>query len=152
MVEYPLFPQTYRISEEALNKILSYFNDLTFESGGAIGIKDNIISMFYPLDNDSDTKEDFSPSIDSLNEAADYFADHNADFIGIIHSHPISKFGSGSNFPSNSDIEFYKNFNKENKQFDKLVFPIITFKNNQKDIAWYILEKNELYSLDIVTI
>ena len=142
----------YKVTKEVAHEILSYFNDFAYESGGALGIKDNIISMFYPLDNESKTGKDFSPSFDSLNKAADFFANHDAEFIGIIHSHPVSQFGSGTNRPSNEDIEFYKNFSKENKQFKKLVFPIITLKNEQKDIAWYILENNELYLLNITIV
>ena len=140
----------YRVTKEVIDEILSYFESFAYESGGAIGIKDNIILMFYPLDNESNIGKEFLPSIISLNKAVGFFAKHGADFIGIIHSHSTSKFGSGSNYPSNGDIQFYKNFIKENKQFDKLVFPIIAWKNNQKEIAWYILEKNELYSLDII--
>lgn len=139
----------YKITKTALDKILSYFDCFTFEMGGAIGVKDNVITMFYPLENEDTTGACFVPSLTSLNEANDYFGKSGTDFGGIIHSHPISKFGSGMNSPSKNDKEFYANFIKSNKQFEKLIVPIITLKEGQKDIAWYIYENSELSELDI---
>ena len=139
----------YKIKKTALDKILSYFNDFSFETGGAIGIKNNVITMFYPLENEDTTGGCFIPTIDSLNEANDFFDQNDTEFSGVIHSHPVSKFGDGINLPSKNDKSFYANFIEANRQFKRLIVPIITLKKGQKDIAWYIYEKGELTELKI---
>ena len=144
-----LISDKIKITKLALDKILSYFDVFSYEMGGALGIKGDVITMFYPLENEDELGGCFIPSLDSLNSANDYFANHDVDFGGIIHSHPVSKFGSGQNRPSNKDIDFYRNFINANKQFDKLIFPIITLVNDEKVINWFIFENDELFELEI---
>ena len=137
------------VSKNLLDQIDKCFDDFSHELGAAIGIKDNIVSLLYPLENENTNHGAFSPSLSSLNKASDYFYESGGEFIGIIHSHPSSFDKGGSNYPSKSDKEFYISFMEINPHFKKLIFPIISIKNHKKEIAWYLLENKIFYSLDI---
>lgn len=122
---------------KVINEILDYFNDFSFENGGALGIKDNVISSFYPVKNIDSDRRAYSPSFDDLNAALEYFESNGMSFAGIIHSHNISVHGNGCNNPSKQDIDFYRNFAETNSDFAPLLFPIITIIKGEKTITWY---------------
>lgn len=149
MFDIKISKAKYYVTKTCLESIEKYFNDFSREYGGALGIKAKTILLFFPLENDNSTGEDFSPAIDSLNDASRCFSNHGADFSGIIHSHPVSKNGGGMNLPSKSDIDFCKGFLEVNKSFKRLLFPIITLKESHKNIAWYIYKNGKIFSLKI---
>lgn len=137
------------VSKNLLDQIDNYFDDFSHELGAAIGIRNDIVSLFYPLENEDTIHGAFSPSLFSLNKASDYFYESGGEFIGIIHSHSSSFDKGGTNYPSKSDKEFYISFMENNPHFEKLIFPIISIKNHKKEIAWYLLENKNFYSLNI---
>ena len=149
MIDIKTSKAKYYVTKTCLESIENYFNNFSREYGGALGIKAKTILLFFPLENDNSTGENFSPAIDSLNDANKCFNNQGAEFSGIIHSHPISKNGGGMNLPSKSDIDFCKCFLEANKSFKRLLFPIITLKESQKDIAWYIYKNGKIFSLKI---
>lgn len=132
------------ITSNTYSIICNYFDDFSFEKGGALAIRENKIVGFYPIKN-LDTKAScYSPSFDELNVALDVFEKHGWDFFGIIHSHV-----NGNNKPSKEDVDFIKSFIEANDQFEILVFPIICLKNGSKDIAWYLMDDEEMSKIDV---
>ena len=132
-----------------ISSLKDYFVDFQQERGAALGIKDNVISCFYPITNRSDTKYSFVPDFEELNKASEYIENQGCEFIGIIHSHNSYKSSSSVNKPSKDDINFYHSFAKANPDFKYLLFPIIGLENNQKVINWYLYINGELKEINV---
>jgi len=138
-----------RIDSKILSSLEDYFKDFSKERGCALGIKDNVISSFFPIKNLSNEKRSFVPSFDDLNKAAEEFNSSGHEFIGIMHSHLSYSSGNSSLKPSDSDEEFYRNFQMKNPSFKFLLFPIIGLQNCKKVIKWYTFSNNKLEEIDV---
>ena len=146
-----MIPVKLTATNSLINQIFDYFNNFSVELGGALGIKDGVISAFYGVRNTDKDRKSYSPSFDDLNAADAYFESLGMSFVGIIHSHPIGSFGSGSSIPSKEDIDFFRSFSETNNDFEYLLFPIITINNNKKVIVWYIWKDDTLKEIDVTT-
>lgn len=131
-------------NKDFIRQIEDYFTDFSFERGGVLGIKDDVLVEFHPVENLSKERSSYIPSFEMLNDIAEDFEKRGVEFAGIIHSHAVGMCNGGSLLPSKEDLDFFKNFMEENKQFKKLLFPIITTKDDKKMIAWYSFESNHL--------
>lgn len=139
-------------NKDFIRQIEDYFTDFSFERGGVLGIKDDILVEFHHVENLSKERSSYIPSFEMLNEIAEDFEKRGITFIGIIHSHAVGMCNGGSLLPSKEDLDFFKNFMEENKQFKKLLFPIITTKDDKKMIAWYSFENNHLSNEELTII
>ena len=141
-----------RIDSKVLSSIEDYYIDFNEERGCALGIKNNVISAFFPVKNLSNEKRSFIPDFDDLNDAAHSLKKEGCEFIGIMHSHLSSKSGHSTLKPSDSDLNFYFNFVKENSGFKYLLFPIIGLENNNIVIAWFKFTENKLEEITVSVI
>lgn len=127
----------YQIGQTSLKNISNYFDDFHRELGGILLGKDHYISTFIPLKNINNNHNNFEIDFSELNALLDKYVDENNQLIGIIHSHVVSKFNSGSLVLSKSDKEYFNDFLKNNPDIIFLLTPIITLINNKKIIKWY---------------
>lgn len=141
-----------KLDKKVLTSLEEYFVDFNEERGCALGIKNNIISAFFPVKNLSNENRSFVPDFDDLNDAAHSFKKEGCEFIGIMHSHLSSKSGYSTLKPSDSDLDFYFNFMKENSGFKYLLFPIIGLENNNIIIAWFKFSENKLEEISVSVI
>ena len=132
-----------------MQKILDYYQDFSLEHGCALAVQDNNIVDFVPLKNLSKNRKEFVPSFAELNKALKLFLKNESEFGGIMHSHNVGIFNTGTNKPTKEDISFFASFIEANNSFKKLLFPIITKENEQKVISWNVYENGKCFEVNV---
>ena len=95
------------------------------ETGGVLGIKENVICSFYFDENSTRITTEYCPNISDINFNLGEWAKDGIAFAGIIHSHP-----NGCAELSATDKESIFHILKTINCLHRLYFPIITFSNN----------------------
>ena len=122
----------YYIDSNIHQEIIETIGNSPIESGGIIGIKNNIICKFY-FDKHSNHKNDkYIPNVESLNNVILDWYELNIEFIGIVHSHPNS-----CNIPSLDDLTYAKKLKQHNPSLKKILFPIVTKESHCIEITFY---------------
>lgn len=125
----------YYINNSILKKIEKTIGNSPIESGGIIGIKKNIICAFYFDKKNYNHLSEYYPNYKTLNKVIKRWGKHGIMFAGIIHSHP-----NLYNKPSIIDYNYAKKILDSNYLLEKLIFPIVTFKEKVMEISFYELQ------------
>ena len=139
----------YTLKKALLQKFLDYYHDFSLEHGCALGVQDNSIVDFVPLNNCSKNKKEFVPSFAELNKALKHFLKNQYNFGGIMHSHNVGMFKTGTNKPTKEDLSFFASFLEANDGFKRLLFPIITKEYNNKIISWNVFENGKCFEVKV---
>lgn len=113
-------------------ELINSFSSVPIESGGIIGISDNVINRFY-FDSNNHNNEHYSPNIDKLNKVIEEWYFDGAYFAGIVHSHY-----NDCRFLSKADIEYARNILSE-CELSEVFFPIVTYNNDSVIITPYLI-------------
>ena len=127
----------YYIYSNVYEEIIKTIGNAPIESGGIIGIKNNIICKFYFDKSESRHNTMYIPNTKVLNYIIDKWADSNIDFAGIVHSHPNS-----CTTPSLEDYYYATNLKQLNPTLKKILFPIVTIENKIVNITFYEFDNN----------
>ena len=122
----------YYLSYDVYKNIANTIGSSTIESGGIIGIKNNVICEYYFDVSAKCSDSTYLPSIDVLNLVIREWNERNVKFIGIVHSHANSY-----NVPSKNDIDYAKTILKTNRALTFLILPIVTVDKGNIHIDFY---------------
>ena len=110
------------IDSSVYKDILETIGNAPIESGGIIGIKNNVICAYY-FDKCTYNKESkYVPNISRLNSVIKKWHKQGIEFAGIVHSHPNSY-----NKPSLSDGDYAKILMENNNFLNRLFFSCSKF-------------------------
>lgn len=113
------------IKKEVLEEISVTVGKYKPETGGVLGIKENIVCSFYFDENSTYVSNEYCPNIDAINLKLEEWAKDGIAFAGILHSHP-----NGYTELSKADKECIFYILKTIHCLRQLYFPIITISNN----------------------
>lgn len=114
-----------KIKRKVLNEIVSTIGKKKPETGGVLGIRNDVICAFY-FDINSDYQEgEYCPDTNDINLKLQEWGEDGIDFAGLIHSHP-----NNCQLLSNGDKVGIETIVKAIPPFDALYFPIVTNEDN----------------------
>lgn len=121
----------YFIDFDIYKRVVETLRAAPVESGGILGIKDNVICA-YCFDDTYNSYSEYVPNTDVLNDVIDRWHDEGIDFIGIVHSHPNSY-----NKPSEKDLIYLQKLVINNDFLTRIIFPIVTKEEKCFKITFY---------------
>lgn len=127
------------MKKSIFQKIKETIGSLSPETGGIIGICDNIICEFY-FDNTAYSNADcYIPNDVVINEVLEEWALNNVQFYGIVHSHPY-----GQTKLSYNDIIYARQIlDLISNTYASIYFPIIQseFDGKPFEVYSYVIKK-----------
>ena len=91
------------IKLETYNEIIDKIGNAPIESGGILGMKNDVICAFFYDENAKTSCDTYIPDIASLNEVIKNWNRQGVKFVGIVHSH-----ANGYDKPSHNDELYAK--------------------------------------------
>ena len=125
------------ISSSTYQKIMSSYPIVPPENGGIIGGINGIVNVYYHDSTEQNqVKAVYSPNVELLNKIINGWSQSGIDFMGIVHSHPMTQKDLSS-----SDIDYISHIlaTVPNK-FNHLYFPILI--PNQKLYSYIAIRHN----------
>lgn len=126
------------IKESVYLKILDCYSVPPPESGGILGMKNDVVCQYYHDNSNIEERAAiYVLDVVTLNQKIDEWQKIGVEFAGIIHSHML-----GQNTLSLGDIEYIKQtFNNIPECVDELYFPIII--PEDKHVISFVAKRSE---------
>lgn len=137
----------YFIKNTILKQIKDTIGKAPIESGGILGLKDNVICAYYFDKGDFCKIDEYRPNIKKLNSVINEWGNKGISFIGIIHSHPNSY-----KIPSLQDCNYVDVLMKQNRFLEKIILPIVIIENDDVQIYYYeyLQQVKDFSSIDVL--
>ena len=120
------------IKLETYNEIIDKIGNAPIESGGILGMKNDVICAFFYDENAKTSCDTYIPDIATLNEVIKNWNRQGVKFVGIVHSH-----ANGYDKPSHNDELYAKKLLEHNSSLEFLIFPILTIYKGNKKLSCY---------------
>ena len=115
-----------KITQRVFDEIIATVGAEEPETGGALGLKNNIVCSFYFDKAAAHNKAKYSPDTDTINEKIATWQDEDIYFSGLVHSHP-----NGCDQLSVEDETSIKAIFDAAQFISRLYFPIVTSLDNK---------------------
>ena len=118
-----------KLTKKVYDDILNTIGNAPIESGGIIGIKDDIICAYY-FDKDNYNPDFYAPNVTKLDKVIKQWAQEGITFCGIIHSH-----ANNVQVLSNEDIKFAEEIHEQMLE-NPIYFPLVVIDKEPKIIFY----------------
>lgn len=136
----------YFIQESILEQIKATIGIAPIESGGIIGVKNNVICAYCFDEGNVGNIAEYQPDPEKFNSIIRAWTDKRIFFIGIVHSHANSY-----DKPSLGDKIYANNLMEANSYLKAVVFPIVTKVGARIKVSFYEYDKEgkEFYPIRV---